>query len=287
LINDIHQTLSIDTFIGAQWQDRRLALPEAERKGQKRFLMLENIWTPRILFLNNRGLTSHLREGVEVDDLGNIKYLNRLTGTVSIDLDFSEFPFDVQRLPIDIISYEYTTDEMQFSLREGVVMTPEAFSIEGWQIKQLDGQVNAFTSPDTGEELPRLTYLIEAKRDSDYYLLTMLVPMSLIIFMAWTVFWLQPEMVAPRIGISTASIFSLIALGVSIRLGLPKISYITHADVFVLGCTLMVFLALGVAVLGSRWANSDRMHLALKANSIARWVYMFLFIGTVLFAFYR
>lgn len=181
-INDIHQTLSIDTFIGVQWQDWRLALPKAERKGQKRFLMLENIWTPRILFLNNRGLTSHLREGVEVDDLGNIKYLNRLTGTISIDLDFSDFPFDVQRFPISIISYEYTTDEVLFSLRRGVVMTPEALSIEGWQIKQLDGQVNAFMSPATGEELPRLTYLIEAKRDSDYYLLTMLVPMSLIIF---------------------------------------------------------------------------------------------------------
>jgi hypothetical protein len=286
-INDIKQTLSIDMFIGAKWQDKRLALPVAERKGQTRFLKLEDIWSPRVLFLNNRGLTFHLPKGVDVDDLGNIKYLNRLTGTIAIDLDFAEFPFDVQKLPIDIVSYAHTTDELQLSFKQGIVKESENFSIEGWQIEQLDPQIGTFVTPATAKELPRLTYIIEAKRDSDYYLLTMLVPMSLIIFMAWMVFWLQPEIVAPRIAISTASIFSLIALGVSIRLGLPKISYITHADVFVLGCTLMVFLALGVAVLGSRWANSDRMHLALKANSIARWVYMFLFIGTVLFAFYR
>ncbi len=101
--------------------------------------------------------------------------------------------------------------------------------------------------------------------------------MTLIIFMAWTVFWLQPNIVPPRIAISTASIFSLIALGVSIRLGLPKVSYTTTADVFVLGCTLMVFVALGVAVIGSRWASADKMERALKLNAVARWVYMLLF----------
>ena len=87
--------------------------------------------------------------------------------------------------------------------------------------------------------------------------------------------------------LSSASIFSLIALGVSIRLGLPKVSYLTKADIFVIGCTLMVFLALGIAVIGSRWANSDRMEKALKANAIARWVYMLLFVLLAVIAFYR
>ena len=91
-------------------------------------------------------------------------------------------------------------------------------------------------------------------------------------------FWLQPNIVPPRIAIATASIFSLIALGVSIRLGLPKVSYLTKADIFVIGCTLMVFIALGIAVIGSRWAASDRMEQALKANAITRWVYVLVFI---------
>ncbi|MDH3923486.1 MAG: hypothetical protein OET41_02680, partial [Xanthomonadales bacterium] len=151
--------------------------------------------------------------------------------------------------------------------------------------KELEPELSVFVVPSDGSELPRLTYVIEAKRDSDYYVLTMLVPMSLIIFMAWTVFWLQPNIVPPRIAISTASIFSLIALGVSIRLGLPKVSYLTRADYFVLGCTLMVFIALGVAVIGSRWASSDRMEKALRANAIARWVYLLMFFVVAYIAF--
>ena len=283
-IDDVAQTFSVDVFIVARWQDQRLALPEAERMGKKRFMSLDEVWTPRVMSLNDRGLTPQLREGVEVDDLGNVKFQNRMLGDLAADLEFREFPFDVQHLPIDIVSYENTTDELIFAPSSGLVTQEDNFSIEGWSLKYLGPEVGVFEVPIDGARLPRLTFMIEAKRDSDYYAMTMLVPMSLIIFMAWTVFWLQPNIVPPRIAISTASIFSLIALGVSIRLGLPKISYLTKADIFVLGCTLMVFLALGIAVIGSRWASSDRMEKALKANAVSRWVYMVLFVAVILAA---
>jgi len=40
---------------------------------------------------------------------------------------------------------------------------------------------------------------------------------------------------------------------------------------------LMVFLALGVAVLGSRMARAGRMDEALRLNAVARWAYVALF----------
>ena len=286
-IDDVNQRFSVDIFVVTHWKDPRLALPIDERTGNKRFFSLDKVWTPKVMSLNDRGLQPQLREGVEVDDLGNVKFQNRLLGELAANLEFEEFPFDVQKLPIDIVSYENTIDELQFALSSDIVAQTEKFSIEGWNLKPLEPELGVFVVPVDGSELPRLTYIIEATRDSDYYALTMLVPMSLIIFMAWTVFWLQPNIVPPRIAISTASIFSLIALGVSIRLGLPKISYLTKADIFVLGCTLLVFIALGVAVIGSRWASSDRMEQALKANAISRWVYMLLFVVVTVAAFYH
>lgn len=284
-IDDVNQRFSIDLFLNARWHDPRLALPEADRKGNVRFMKIDDIWTPKVLLINDRGMKNQLREGVEVDDFGNMKYSNRMSGELKVDLEFQKFPFDVQRLPIDLVSYEYTVDEMQFSTSTKIVGQSDRFSIEGWHLTDLEPVIDVFETPVDKTQLPRLTYIVEAKRDSDYYVLTMLIPMSLIIFMAWTVFWLQPNIVPPRIAISTASIFSLIALGVSIRLGLPKVSYLTMADIFVLGCTLMVFIALGVAVIGSRWANADRMEQALKINAIARWVYMLLFVVVAFVAF--
>ena len=285
-IDDVRQRFSVALSLVGRWQDPRLALPPSERKGLKRFLSPAEVWTPRILFLNDRGLEGHLREGVEVDDLGTVRYQNRLSGELTVNMEFRDFPFDTQILPIDIVSYEYTTDEMRFLPLAKDASRETDFSIEGWEIDRLKPEASVFITPSAGVELPRLTFAFEARRDSEYYTLTMLVPMALIIFMAWTVFWLQPNIVPPRIAISTASIFSLIALGVSIRLGLPKVSYLTRADLFVLGCTLMVFIALGVAVIGSRWASSDRMAQALKANAISRWVYAILFIVVAVTAFH-
>lgn len=281
-ISDVNQRFRTDLFLVVRWQDSRLALPITKREGKERFMALNELWTPRLLLFNDRGMEPQLREGALVDDLGNVTLRNRLRGELAVDLEFQDFPFDVQRLLIDIVSYENTADALEFSANSVIVSQADKFSIEGWRLKQLEPETGGFVVPGTSIQLPRLTYVIEAKRSSEYYLLTMLVPMALIIFMAWTVFWLQPEIVPSRIAISTASIFSLIALGVSIRLGLPKISYLTKADIFVLFCTLMIFIALGVAVLGSRWVHSNRTELALKANAIARWVYMFMFIIVVI-----
>ncbi|MGB5411952.1 MAG: hypothetical protein WBN09_10515 [Woeseiaceae bacterium] len=48
-----------------------------------------------------------------------------------------------------------------------------------------------------------------------------------------------------------------------------------------MGCTLLVFLALGVAVTGSRWAVDNRMEIAKQVNVVARWIYLALFLAVI------
>jgi branched-subunit amino acid ABC-type transport system permease component len=95
--------------------------------------------------------------------------------------------------------------------------------------------------------------------------------------MAWLVFWLPPTIVPSRVAVSTASIFSLIALGFSIRLGLPQVGYMTRADIFVLGATLLVFLGLGIVIAGSRMALKEHEAAAENLNAVMRWLYPVLY----------
>jgi len=275
-IDDANQRFSVDMFTTISWHDPRLALPEDQRTAGTRTVPLDQIWSPRGLVVNNRGLTGQLPQNASIDSLGNVVYRQRLSGELAVKMELEEFPFDTQRLPIDFVTYQHSPDEVRFSVNTDIRGDAGSFSAAGWRMKIGEPEYGEFTVPAAGVVLPRLTYYIEAQRNSRYYLLTMLLPMSLIVFMSWTVFWLQPDSVA-RIGISTASIFSLLALGFSIRLSLPAVSYLTRADVFVIGCTLLVFVALAVAVIGSRWASSDRMARAVQLNVITRWVYVGLF----------
>ena len=276
-IDDANQRFGIDMFTIVAWHDPRLALPEDERVGRSRSLPLDEIWTPRGLIVNDRGLSRQLPRIASIDDIGNVVYRQRLSGELAVALQLREFPFDKQRLPIDFVSYQYSPDEVRFAVNTDLRGDAGSFSVAGWRMRIIGPEYGEFTVPAVDVVRPRMTYYIEAQRNAQYYLLTMFLPMSLIVFMSWTVFWLQPDIVPARIGISTASIFSLLALGFSIRLSLPAVSYMTRADQFVIGCTLLIFVALGVAVTGSRWANSDRMEQALRLNAVARWAYVGLF----------
>lgn len=276
-VDDVTQQFGIDMFVRITWQDTRLALPEDQRFGQVRTVPRDAVWSPKGLITNDRGLRLQLPLVVEVDDLGNVRYRQRATGNLSFESQLQRFPFDTQILALDIVSYAYSPDEVTWSEDSGFIGDPSSITAEGWNFRVLAPETGEFSIPGTGLARPRLTYRIEAERDFQYYLLTLFLPMSLIIFMSWTVFWLQPDIVPARIAISTASIFSLIAFGFTIRLSLPRVSYLTIADVFVIGCTLMVFLALGVAVIGSRMASAGRMDAALRLNAVARWAYVGLF----------
>ena len=276
-IDDVSQRFSVDMFVAIAWHDPRLALPRDERAGQTRVLSLDEIWTPRGIIVNDRGLNTQLPRTADIDELGNVVYRQRISGELAVILELEEFPFDTQLLPIDFVSYLYSPDEVRFAVNTDITADAGLFSAAGWQLRIIEAEYGVLSIPAADLVRSRVTYYIEAHRDSQFYLLTMFLPMSLIVFMSWTVFWLQPDIVPARIGISTASIFSLLALGFSIRLSLPAVSYMTRADLFVIGCTLLIFVALGVAVIGSRWANADRMEQALRLNAIARWVYVGLF----------
>jgi hypothetical protein len=278
-IDDVSQRFNVDVFVNIAWQDSRLALPAEEQAGQIRLFPMSDVWNPRGMIVNDRGLSPKLPLVVNVDALGNVVYRQRFYGELAVNLDLKDFPFDTQQLPIDVISYQYNPDEVRFSENSRITADVGVFSVEGWRFRLLEPNFGEFSLPAVGVVRPRITFVLEAQRKAQYFLLTMFLPMSLIVFMSWTAFWIQPNVVPPRIAISTASIFSLIAFGFSIRLSLPRVSYVTRADLFVIGCTLLVFLALGAAVIGSRWASADKLEQAIRLNAITRWVYVALFVA--------
>ena len=102
--------------------------------------------------------------------------------------------------------------------------------------------------------------------------------------MAGTVFWIDPSEMAAQLGISTASVLTLIAFQFSLGHLLPRISYLTRADKFVLGSTILVFLALAEATITGRIAKSGRQELSLKIDRWSRLIYNVLFVVIIAYS---
>jgi len=277
-IDDKQQRFNIDAYFEIKWRDHRLAIDTDDRhEDQTRVFPSDQIWTPGLTIVNDRGLSLKLPEIVQVDNDGNATLRQRLSGSLASNLELQDFPFDTQRLTIDIVSYRHTPSELTYATNASFVGDPSTYSADGWNIELLAPEFSVFKLTPDKEGASQLTLPISATRHFGYFILTLALPMTLILFLTWTVHWLQPDIAASRLGMTSATVFSLIALGVSFRLSLPQIDYLTQADRFVIYSTILVLISLGITVLTTRWVNEDRLNDAVRLTLYTRWAFPLVF----------
>jgi len=220
---------------------------------------------------------------VLVDDNGNLNYRQRYLGEFTSNLDYKDFPFDRQILKFTLAAVGKEADNIEFHLDMENITMRSNISIEGWAVSIMEPLVSTEFIKATNRIVPRLDFRLLADRDENYYIWKVIVPLCLIVLMAWAVFWINPEAIGPQIGLSTATIFTLIAYRFSLGLTLPRVSYFTRMDKFVFFSTVLVFIALGIAVLTSRIATTGNLHRALKIEKISRVVYLLVLAAIIFF----
>ncbi len=270
-IDDVAQEFDADVIVQAVWTDPRLADPEAP---PTRVLPRAEIWNPEVGFLNRRAVDLILPETVRVDPAGHVVYVQRALATFASPLDLRRFPHDEQEIEVQLVSYRYAPGELDLRVNRTTTGRREALSITGWQLELGMAAVTPLVLPGVDLARAGITFRLRAYRERNYYLLTMFIPMILIALMAWCVFWIDPSLLPSQIAISTASVFTLIAFRFSITFSLPRVSYLTIADQFMLAVTLLVFTALGQAVLTGRLAKSGKEALARSLDRWGRWIYL-------------
>jgi len=273
-IDDSNQTFNADVIGTVKWRDERLRLPDG---ASDRIVPLTSIWHPSLTLINRRTMANRSADLVRVSAEGVATQSVRGFVTFSSPLDLRSFPFDFQRLKMDIASTEYGPDEVALSVNRDATGRLAVFSIAGWGVEMGEAEIAAIEL-DSGERVVRFTQWLTAERETAYYIMKVIIPLSLIVFMAWTVFWVDPSEVGPQFGIATASVLTLIAFQFSLGRMLPPVSYLTQIDKFLLGATVLVFLALGEAIISSRMAKEGRGDQARRVDWHSRWIYASLFV---------
>ena len=283
-ISDREQVFTADIFVEIGWQDPRLAVDGATSEGL-RTVPLDEIWHPRLTVINNRGLDLLLPEVATIDHLGSVLARQRLAGPLAVDLELHDFPFDTQRLPIEVVSYQYSAAEIVFSENSELVARLDNLSGNGWTYSALEPERFVYRLKDDGRGGSGIVFAVMAEREAAYYIFTLALPMTLILFLAWMTHWLPVDIIPPRLGMASATVFSLIAFGVSFRLTLPKIAYLTDADRFVLYSTLLVLVSLAISVANIRLVSAEKQDAAERMMRRVRLAFPFLYGLVVLLTF--
>jgi nitric oxide reductase large subunit len=130
-----------------------------------------------------------------------------------------------------------------------------------------------------GREIAGLIGTFNAKRHLGFYVGKAFISVAIIVFMSWVVFWIAPEHVGPRLSVAVTSMLTLVAYRFLLGQGLPPVSYLTRLDFFLLGSTILVFIALIQVALTSAMNDESAKSRRVAINRISRWAFPVVFLA--------
>ncbi len=193
---------------------------------------------------------------------------------------------DTQNFFIKLVAIGFSAGDIQFlpdTEFESVVS--DKIKLHDWKILDSKIDTTRYTFIEGEPSLPAFTFSFRAKRESGFYILIYIIPLVLIIMMSWSAFWLDSKLSSSQISIATTSMLTLTAYRFIVVGNLPKISYLTRMDIFVLGSSILIFMTLLEAIFTSRFVNHNNEALATKIDVICRWVFPILYFTVYSIAF--
>ncbi len=276
-VNDVERTITLDYVWLQVWSDPRLADDAYESAISKSDLSIDDIWNPHLSRVNLR--ESAAQEAIlKIDGKGNVVYRLRFIDTFTAPLDLKRFPFDRQMLRLQFLSSVYGPDELEIQWNDERSGNLDTFSLPGWSFNGWNREITTLTLKNMDNSMQGFDVQLDLSRRSGFYVWKVFVPLSFIVFMAWTVFCIDPANFSGQIAISTSSVITLIAFQLSLTELLPNISYLTEIDLFVLASSFLVFVALGEAILTARLAKIGKPNQSLAIDKWMRILYPIAFV---------
>jgi hypothetical protein len=264
-IDNANQSFEANIYIELRWRDPRLA----HEHPYEVTMDLKEIWNPRLQFINQQKIWPTLPEMVDVYQDGEVMYQQRVWGTFSQPLELTDFPFDRQTLEIQLGAAGYGPAEVKLvpdpDSRTGV---SSQVSLADWDILGWHAETAPF-APSVDEAPFAGYYLkVDTKRRYGYFIMKVIIPLVLIVMMSWVVFWVDPKDSGVQISVAVTAMLTLIAYRFAVGVDLPKVSYLSRLDYFILGSTLLVFASLIEVVFTSTYAKLGELD---RAQAIDRW----------------
>jgi hypothetical protein len=283
-IEGADQSFTADVFMMLQWRDERLA---SATEGVRR-LPLKSVWDPRVQIINQRRIWKSFPEEVDVSPDGTVIYRQRYYGQFASALDLHDFPLDRHRFGVQLVVPGYGPQEIEFVLNTegfGEGRSPH-MTVPDWSVGPFELRAAPYAVIPGGREIAGLEGTFEAHRHLGFYVGKAFVSVAIIVFMSWVVFWLGPEHVGPRLSVAVTSMLTLIAYRFLLGQSLPPVSYLTRLDYFLLGTTILVFVALIQVAATSSMNAGDRADRAISMNRLSRWLFPTAFVLLIVWSFW-
>ncbi|MBW7896826.1 MAG: hypothetical protein H3C27_17095 [Opitutaceae bacterium] len=267
------ERLSVHLMLGAYWQDPALAFAGDEPRLWRETEALDqanSIWNPMVEF--NRTLQSPDMEHalLRIHPDGRVDFERQMNVHLSTELDLRELPFDTQHVQIELESFQHQAHEMTLTLAPADLRITPQISLPQWRVGRLTAKTASYFNELYDETYSRTTVTVELQRRHQFYIWQMMVPLVILIGVAFAVFFLPLQDLADRMNVIVASLLTIVALSYTLHAELPKIPYLTVIDWLFILAYIFLGLAMAAMVWIRRLADRD-LTRAQQLDRIIRW----------------
>jgi hypothetical protein len=288
-VDEAREQFRVSGFIFATWNDPRLVF--GPRPGeQTRVYREDQIWTPGFQMLNAIELAPR-QVTTRVLPSGRVSYAERFAATLSSKFYLRRFPFDSQNL--DIVVSPFTSGSVRIDLKAAKSLTqllPGRFlELAQWKLTGITAFEQTTSIGDTFQ-FEQVDVRLLARRRAAFYVWTMILPLAVMLIVAWSVLWIAPSNFAQQLGIVTPTFLSVIAFSYAMSFTLPRVPYLTFLNAFFLSVYLFVALSVLETVAIYAIGRSVSEDAAVRLHARARWLFplsYFLTITAILAVFFR
>ena len=216
----------------------------------------------------------------------------RSVGRFYFDADFRKYPFDRQKLPIVIEHEVLTTEELELIDDEDSYRQATG-PRERWGLApslrvpdlEIERATRAFTTQeyrtnfgdptnqDAATSFARVTFTIETARNYGAYLIKILIPLLIILVLAYLVFFVPARDLDVAVGLTVTSVLACIAFQLTVADDLPSIGYIVTSDRIFHLCYFLIMTAMAETVYTHNLEKRGHERTAATIEHWARFLY--------------
>jgi hypothetical protein len=269
------QTFNADVVAIAEWMDPRLAGRWTSVHG----LALVELWNPRLVLVNQRSVVQLFPERVTVDPSGLVHWQQRWLGNFSTHMDLKDFPMDHQRFEVQVASLGYARDEVDVVVNTEKLQTTraKALSITDWEVGPVTMEASDFETSPGEKSFSGAKLWWEGQRYFRYYAIQTVIPLVFIVLMGWSAFWVHASVVPARMSVAMTTMLTLISYRFALGTSVPKLTYLTRFDYFMLASTILIFIILAVVSVEAYLVSKEKVALCNRIDFWARCVFPVVF----------
>ncbi|OWK64624.1 Gamma-aminobutyric acid receptor subunit beta-1 [Lonchura striata] len=242
VVSEVNMDYTLTMYFQQSWRDKRLSYSGIPLNLTLDNRVADQLWVPDTYFQNDKksfvhGVTVKNRM-IRLHPYGTVLYGLQITTTAACMMDLRRYPLDEQNCTLEIESYGYTTDDIEFYWNGGESAVTGVNNIE---LPQFSISLYDFFLSGA---YPRLSLSFRLKRNIGYFILQTYMPSTLITILSWVSFWINYDASAARVALGITTVLTMTTISTHLRETLPKIPYVKAIDIYLMGCFVFVFLAL-------------------------------------------